>query len=329
MVSHPAALDPPRVCPKYGWEYPFLSTGFVRRAGAEAELRFRVYCQSRRRLPAAVSVNRALLRLWSLVDSRLGLDHARPYGRLVEVFLTEGGDAGGEQGIFFGPGPDGQPRSHNTIYIYHLSSFDGPVEKAREVAHEYGHAVLPAIGGFEAPEEWGNGSLGERLFLMWLAEELASGALKPEDAMGAEADAVAAWVRDRVLPLSDRVWLNGPDLKLLKSKGPEAMDEYLGVMLMAAQAFPDAMPRAVLLSGGVKAMDALRGVLRATEERETWEVRVPERLRGREVWLPLPGRWEFEGAEELERKGDWVKVRPGGATVTAVKWKGNPDPLPV
>ena len=41
-------------------------------------------------------------------------------------------------------------------------------EACRELAHEYGHAVLPAIGGFKSPEDWANGYLGERLFLRWL-----------------------------------------------------------------------------------------------------------------------------------------------------------------
>ncbi len=51
-------------------------------------------------------------------------------------------------------------------------------EWTRELFHEYGHVALPPFGGFKAPlENYGNGSLGETLGMLWAAQN--SGALDP------------------------------------------------------------------------------------------------------------------------------------------------------
>lgn len=321
LLTYTQAADRPRICPKHRWEYPFRSLGYAESAnGSEApELRFRVYAQSQKDVATMVAVNRMLLRLWDLCKLKLRLDHSLLYGRTIDVFLAEGGEAGGEQGIFEGPGPRGQLRKFNTIYIYNLASFSDPVEMAREVAHEYGHAVLPAIGGFVEPEDWGNGFLGERLFLSWLSREINSGSLITDDAMGVKAEELITWVEKNAVPLTDKIWLHGPDLKALGGTSETAMNEYLGLLLFTDEAFQGVMHRAIRLTGGMTAMDALEGVLKAVEERTEWKVAVPERLKGRDLYLPFRGAWSFEGASLIVRRGDWVKVRPERAAIVAFR----------
>ncbi len=74
---------------------------------------------------------------------------------IINVWLAEGGEAGGES-------------FNNNIYLHKISVKRSSAEWMREVAHEYGHQVIPVIGGFEEPEWGANGKLGENLFMRWL-----------------------------------------------------------------------------------------------------------------------------------------------------------------
>ncbi len=48
-------------------------------------------------------------------------------------------------------------------------------EWLREIAHEYGHVILPPAAGFRPPlEPYGNGALGETLAMLWLAPNATS-----------------------------------------------------------------------------------------------------------------------------------------------------------
>lgn len=289
-------------CPKYGWEFPLAFEGWAG-LGGEPELRFRVYAQSQKAAPIAKSATRMLLRIWEMSKVRIRFDHPLMYYSLVEVFLCDGGEAGGEQGTFHYP----NGRATNGIYIYHLDSFKDPVERAREIAHEYGHAILPNTRGFESPEEFGNGYLGEKLFLFWLADSVSRGQLTTEDTMGAE---LSSWVARHAKPLADAVWLNGPDEAALASKGQRALDAFIGLHLYYWEAFPGALGRGMKLVGGPRASDLLKGLLFAVDELGDWEVYVPERFRGKEIWLPVAG-WKVGGGSVVGRKGAWAKVRPG------------------
>ncbi len=72
-----------------------------------------------------------------------------------DVWLCAGGQAGGEQW-------------RSNLYLYHLDTPRSSIEWIREIVHEYSHLALPAIGGYDAPEYWANGYLGERLIVRWL-----------------------------------------------------------------------------------------------------------------------------------------------------------------
>ncbi len=316
VISKPEGpLSPPRLCPKYRWEYPFRVQIRESESTGASELRFEVYCQSAKRLADAEEVSRALARLYEILKEHLKGEHPRSYHQRILVFLTEGGTPGGEQGIFEGPDLQGNLVLQNTIYIYHLESFADPVEKLREVAHEYGHAVLPPVGGFEEPEPWANGFLGEALFLYRTLEELHKGKGRPEDLFGVDPSALAGWVSRKVVPLMDSIWLKGVNEAVLSQKGERAMKEYVGLVLYIAEAFPEALPRALRL-GGTHPQDTLRGFFLALEERQEWKVAVPERHRQASVWLPLPPKGEWQGARIIQRSGKWVLLKPQGVTLS-------------
>lgn len=312
-----APLSSPVKAPKYGWEFGFAVEGLVKPSPNEPErLRFRVYAETADRLPLAQGAARTLLRLWSQASTRLGLDHRRTHKQLVELFLSAGGKAGGEQFVRTEFAADGAAVERNAIFIYEVNSFDRPIEMLREIAHEYGHAVLPAIGGFQYPEEWGNGFAGEKLFLTWLAlrDDLA-----PEDAMGATKAQIEAWVTGHAQPLADKIWLNGIDTRALASTGQPALNEYIGLMLYASEAFPQLLSRAIRLTRSQDAVGVERGLRSSIEEVVSLSVNVPPRHSGRTVWLPIGIGWKVQGGMRSERRGDWASVKPDGQTLTLTR----------
>ncbi len=153
---------------------------------------------------------------------------------LVHVYLCE-------------PGPAGAEQYENNIYFYDIDQPRTAAEWAREVAHELGHSLLPAVGRFDEPEEMGGGLLGERLFTQWLAAEaeLVTGARWPSqtvaDAVGAvlngDGQKVADYIQEQCRPALD-LWLReGPESALVQAKSAEAMDYFTGFCLwvLAAQ----------------------------------------------------------------------------------------------
>jgi hypothetical protein len=75
--------------------------------------------------------------------------------RPFDVWLCRSGQAGGEQW-------------RDNIYFYDLDTPRSSIEWIREITHEYSHLALPAIGGYDKPEYWANGYIGERLIVRWL-----------------------------------------------------------------------------------------------------------------------------------------------------------------
>lgn len=70
------------------------------------------------------------------------------------VWLCAGGQSGGEQW-------------RDNLYLYDIDTPRSSIEWLREAVHEYSHLALPPIGGYDAPEYWANGYLGERLLVRW------------------------------------------------------------------------------------------------------------------------------------------------------------------
>lgn len=132
-----------------------------------------------------------------------------------DVWLCTGGGAGGEQW-------------RSNLYLYHLETPRSSIEWLREVVHEYSHLALPAIGGYQAPEYWANGYLGERLLVRWLLRQ-----------PNGPAEVVAVWGDFSGAANFERL-LIAPPLALYKKIGPSpvwlARRDELGMRYLIGQA---------------------------------------------------------------------------------------------
>jgi hypothetical protein len=318
-------LEPAQKSPKKfhdePWEFDWLTRGYGN-LGEEGVgvLRFQVYSQERKdvRVDKAPLVTRMALQMWERCFHRLKLDNPTAYhGGVVDYYLCFGGDPGGEQAFDreLVPGLS-QPVSVNTIYIYQLSTFKDPIEMAREVAHEYGHAVLPAIGGFRQPEAWANGYLGEKLFLTWIRDDMAKGKLAPEDAMGSGLGSLNLWVSKNVDKLVARAGTQFPDTMLI-NESSGGMEAFEGLAMYVEELCPPS----VFLRSLTYTQDAHRTnvdmtpptdyakqVLLAASEVENLTLSVPACLRDQKtIWIPL-GKGTCSGATVISRKDGWAQV---------------------
>lgn len=324
LVQRGRPLEPPKRSPKKfpasegqaPWEFPWVTSVLADdkvSANPQPILRFSVFSQDRKsRGDLAGKVARMLARLWQLNRTHLGYGNPIQFRNgTVDVYLCWGGKAGGEQLFDQDLGPSNRPIPVNTIYIYDLASFGTPIEMAREVAHEYGHACLPPAGGFSEPEYWANGFLGEKLFLLWMRDAIASGKFQSPDALDVSVSDLDAWLRTNVSPLVANAAVTGPDFGLLKQKSAEAMKAYHGLVLYAATLFPrQVLGRSLLLTGSQNAWDYPKGLMLAVNELEKINLTFPPAFRGKNVWIPL-GKGSLSGAKVLSRKGDWVQIAVG------------------
>jgi len=305
--------------PPIHWEFDWVTAGYVRNPQTKEErmdIRFQVYSQQRKNeRDPALPLTQMLLRLWDFNRRRLAYDHNPTYAdQLVDVYLCWGGTPGGEQRFDIDEQMKdrfGKPRHVNNIYIYDLASFEEPIEKAREIAHEYGHAILPPVGGFAEPEDWGNGYLGEKLYLTWIRDEMKLGRYGTYDSMGADLPALNKWISTNVDPLVLDAATKGPDAKLLSSTGQAAMDAYTGLAMYIYETMPPGVfARSLKLNGTMKAKDYPDAIVTAAAEPEEIFLRIPEGLKDRAIWVPV-GKGKVFGAEVLKQQGDWAQIRPG------------------
>ncbi len=318
--------------PKQAWDFDWNTAGFLSGSPSDPkrmDLRFRLFSQESPLGSArAESVLRLLLRLFAYNFKELRLDHASEFGKVVDAYLCYGGDPGGEQRFDV----DRQARGNkvDTIYFYDLRSFTDPVEVVREVAHEYGHATLPPVGGdYAAPEAWANGYLGEKLFLSYLADARTpdvkgKSALGPEDTFGATPEALRAWVRKNVDPLVADALADGPRPALVAGKDKAAMDAFFGLALATARLYgPGVLSRALQASGtDAKAFADAASV--AAAEPSLVFLNVTPAMRGKPIWIPLGSDKKKNvvmGATVLERKDGWVRIRPGNGPVLVRNYK--------
>ena len=356
-------LDPPKQSPKeFGvgdlrqrWEFDFGMLGYALlpdKNGVARLARFYVYEQERKdKNDIAFSVTRMLLRLWEHLYYDLRLDHSVKYDRkCVDVYLCWGGPPGGQQlsDIDRQNRPplgeeiadkgeqayakDPQLKTSlpvNTIYIYDIPTFTDPVEMAREVAHEYGHATMPPVGGFKTPEEWGNGYFGEKLFLIYMRDQLLAGKLKPEDAMGATGPQLDAWVKHNVDPLVAAASVGPPDMASLGSIGQHGMNAYMGLLLYCYEILPQPvftylmsiMTPPVDRGGTYAPADIPPLIQLAIDHAREIPLRVPPGLAGKPIWVPVSGA-KVVGASVLQKKDGWAQIKPTGGELKLV----NPSP---
>ena len=183
-------------------------------------LRFRVIWQfapgkELERLQTAQHIAGVLVRLRQCVEAYSGLTPRFTDKGAVNVWLTEGHDAGAES-----------MREH--LYLYNLNAPRSSPEWIRQIAHEFGHQTLPPIAGFTAPEPVASGYLGERLYMHWLLRNVAEGA--HEHPWLAEIDG-AAFHERFYDPLIRRFAEIGPDHQQLRGTDAAAMDACIGMAL--------------------------------------------------------------------------------------------------
>ena len=276
------------------------------------DLRFRVFSQERKpEKDVAASVAIMDLRMWEMLFHKYNIDHPEMgHGlKLIDEYLCWGGVAGGEQTL----GQDfeaGQVRRANTIYIYDIASFKDPIEMAREVAHEYGHAVLPAIGGFKTPEDWANGYLGERLFLRWLRDAYESGHIDSAATMDASFQSLDAWVKKNADPLVLNAAARAPNLSLLGGTGQKSMNAYIGPVLLRRFHPPKPSRRPLLQTNRLQLRPGLSRRIGEACEGASYTVAIPPLLYEKTLWLPL-GKSSVKGGKVLAKSGPWAKVQPG------------------
>lgn len=330
-------LPEPKLSPKsFGdppvpYQFEWLVAG-AGRPKEQYEARFLVFSQERKATgDKAQLVVRQMLRQWGYLFEKLGSDHNKTYDNgIVSVYLCWGGKPGGEQ--LFGEEhrkvvtkrDNGEENTRmvdvkvNTIYIYDLNSFKDPVEMAREVAHEYGHAVLPPVGGFKDPEDWGNGYLGEKLFLRWLRNDLKAGKIETMDTMTASVAELDDWVKKNADPLEAKIAVNGPELGLLEGQGQGAMNEYIGLnLLMETILPPKVFAMAIRDTGSTQAKDFSGALVRTVENWPTGVVLSVPAAYKKGLWIPV-GKCKVAGATVTQRKGDWQHIVPGASVVTLV-----------
>jgi hypothetical protein len=304
---------------KQRWEFDWLVAcyGTLDPEASQLALKFRIFSQERLdEGDRAEMAGRMLMRLWEMTVRRTGLDHKPDLNRgIIDVYLCWGGQAGGEQFLAVDD-EGGQRRLVSNIYIYQIQTFTDPVEMAREVAHEYGHAVLPPIGGYTQPEAWGNGLFGEKLFLSWMVREMSIGRVKPAEAMGATVEQLNAWVVKNADPFLIRAATEGPVEATLAGKSQAAMESYAGLGLYAQAILPRSVfIRSLKLTGSQNAKDYPNAIVLAAKEPEAMQIVVPSMLKGKAIWVPV-GKGQVLGAEVLQRRGDWAKIMPEGPQFT-------------
>ena len=292
------------------YEFPWMTEGLVK-SSSDPQLRFRVFSQnSATHEQLAPQVTSLLLKLWQYNSQSLGIDHRPDYRRLVDVYLCIDGQPGGQQ-LFDEDlqAPRGQSTKANNIYIYDLASFTDPIERLREVAHEYGHAVLSAIGGYSNPEYWANGFLGEKLFLTQLSREKGSSETKQPDWMvGASNEALALWVQKECTPLMLSAAQSFPPTAM-EGINAAAMNRYIGLMLwMQFTHPPKVLGRIIKFQSDPKPATVPSSIVEAVDGAGPFEFSVPAPLKGKTIWLPW-AKYNLTGCKLVSKKEGWVQVQ--------------------
>ena len=224
----------------------------------------------------------------------------------------------------------------NQIYLFNIFSERSPAEWLREVAHEYGHYILPGFAGFTAPEEWGNGVLGEQLFLHWIAQEQKAGRISPENLPFVTPEQLEEHLAKRVTPLLKRISSEGINLASLQQKNAEGMNYlcaatlyidavYQSKGLRDTFAYTESTDGVIYYKGG----DLYRGLMRSLDSSNLISLQFPFLkwegvVQSSMVYLPRGEfmvkaesgikRWEWVASEQEipTQKANQLKVtRPG------------------
>ncbi len=312
-------LQKPKVSPKNSWNFSRVTNVFCRSyADKDYLARFRVFSHNEDwQMKLGHQTGTYMGRLWDLLRNRLTRDHEENYrASTIDVFLCDQGQAGGEQLLAKDPfelDSNGREPLSMMIYIYQIGKWNRPIDRCRELAHEYGQATLPAPGGFPAPEPWTNGILGESLFLSWLRKGIAEGRIQQADAFGVSTAELDAYLAESVTPKLRSAALKGPQVDLLKTKSKAAFDAYVGLHLWAESILPRNGYSRGLLLGTPDDKDAAKlpyGLAEGASEQKEWEMKAPAWAGKSPIWIPL-AKGQVSGAKIIKKDASgWAQVQP-------------------
>ncbi len=264
--------------------------------------RFAVYAPHADDLPIARRAARLLVLIYSEVHTRLKFDH--PFGQALFVFLNpnsyQNADAGGEQ-------------FRDRVYIFSIYSHRSPIEWMREIAHEYGHYILPGVTGFTSPEAWANGVLGERLFLYWIGEDTAAGNIDKKELPFVTTKELEDYQALQTIPLISRIQrrtiLSSSYFSRTDSTG---MDDYTALVLYTTALYGSSQLRYAFSYTApqpgtplVKAPDFLKGVEHSLDSADSLLIHLPVNAHSKIapllIYLPK-GQWKLAFTSALK---DW------------------------
>lgn len=291
------------------YEFEWLTEGYAHawKSTTDTQLRFRVFSQDRKVHDGlAILTTNLLLKLWTYNFSELKIDHKPDYNRsCVDVYLCFAGDPGGEQLFDNDTQAKGISSKVNTIYIYDLPSFKEPLEKVREICHEYGHASLPAVGGYDKPEYWANGYLGEKIFMTWLSKQPS---VTTDLLLGCEPKVLKSYVQKVCDPLIFKGAVNLPSQAWMGGKSEEYMNRYIGLMLwMQSVLPPNVFAQSMKIMRTYNPKDVTESLVEACDAIDNYTFSVPANVIGKKIWFPF-GRKKISGAQIIGRSGNWIAV---------------------
>ncbi|NMC83015.1 MAG: hypothetical protein GYA63_09205 [Armatimonadetes bacterium] len=222
----------------------------------------------------------------------------------VAVRLSRSGTAGAEQWA-------------NAITFGRVDVPRTPLEWARQMAHEWGHASLAGLTGYTEPEAWTNGDTGERVYLSTLHDW---GWLRDWDP---SIDA-KAYLDSRVLAPVRRWAQTGPVPALVRSRGADGYEHAVGAALYVRAVYgPWILARTLDRMRGNRLegfLESLKAVLVETPNAVA--------VRPKDITGPVPICIPTEGLHTLEGRNVRVNGRSVSRPVTLkagwprVDWQG-------
>jgi hypothetical protein len=284
LAVKPFVSVQPATEPRSGVAYPGAVNVYAEVVG-RLSLRFVVHTAQGVNAERGRQVGRFLEALSEMTDPVLGPINRASYP--MPVWLATTGEPGARQW-------------NGSITVQATNHPRSDLEWVRELAHEWGHACLPGVGGFTEPEAWANGDLGERLFLPMMAE---TGRVEAWD-KGVDA---AAYTRRGVDALRDAFAKSGPVPTLLAETGRKGYAHFLGACLYVKEAYGMALLVAALDgAGGGGPADFLRAFEDELAARPHIQVMRAGRAGPRPICIPRAGRYSLDG-REVRRNGRPLK----------------------
>ena len=205
--------------PEHGWIFTKVCYLYLPSGVQGSQLR--LFCIIHYTRPADADLAARAALLLSITHKTLVQRFARPAANgdaPFHVWLCREGKTGGEQ-------------FRENLYFYDLDTPRSSIEWVREIVHEYAHLAVPAIGGYQSPEYWANGYLGERLLIRWLYRNSAARTMVERE--WGDFSGAPNFMRLLVDPACALYRKVGPNAHWLRRKDADGMRYFIGLVLIA------------------------------------------------------------------------------------------------